>query len=187
MRPGRPGDNDFATGVDSSDANAGMREVWDGEVGRFWVEETDRYERMNSGFGERLIAAAAPRAGERFLDVGCGHGGRTLDIAEVVGDTGDVLGLDISRPMLAVAESRASVRGLRQVSFRHADAQTDDLGVQQFDGIVSQFGVMFFADPGAAFTNLQRALVDGGRFLFTCWQDLGVLTMDVRYGVSVWR
>lgn len=154
--------------------NAAMRDVWDGEVGRFWVDETERYERMNHGFGERLIARAAPLIGERFLDIGCGHGGRTLDLAEAVGDSGRVVGVDLSRPMLAVAERRAADRGLRQASFRHADAQTDDLGAMQYDGIVSQFGVMFFADPAAAFANLRRALVDGGRLVFTCWQDLAL-------------
>ena len=65
-----------------------MRAVWDGDVGRLWVEETDRYERMNAGFGEQLVQAVAPRIGERFSDIGCGHGGRILEIAELVGDTG---------------------------------------------------------------------------------------------------
>lgn len=156
----------------SGGANATMRDVWDGDVGRFWVEETDRYEKMNAGFGERLLHAAAPRPGEQFLDIGCGHGARTLDIAAGVGPEGRVVGVDISGPMLEVARSRASARGASEVTFRHADAQTDDLGTAQFDGVVSQFGVMFFADPLAAFVNLRAALRDRGRFVFTCWQDL---------------
>lgn len=153
--------------------NADMREVWNGEVGRFWVEETDRYERMNSGFGEHLLAAVAPRAGERFLDVGCGHGGRSLDLAEAVGRNGRVVGVDVSGPMLEVAQRRAVARALEQVRFRRADAQVADLGTAEFDGVVSQFGVMFFADPVAAFANLRRALVDGGRLAFACWQEVG--------------
>ncbi len=154
-------------------SNALMREVWDGEVGRFWVEETDRYEQMNAGFGVRLLGAASAQSGERFLDIGCGHGARTLDIASAVGPEGRVVGVDISGPMLEVARSRAAHRGLTQAMFRQADAQADSLGAAQFDGIVSQFGVMFFADPRAAFANLRAALRDGGRLVFTCWQDLG--------------
>lgn len=75
--------------------------------------------------------------------------------------------------MLEVARSRATDRALTQVTFRKADAQTDSLGTAQFDGVVSQFGVMFFADPQAAFTNFRAALRDGGRLVFTCWQDIG--------------
>ena len=82
------------------------------------------------------------------------------------------MGVDISGPMLEVAEQRA--HSLRQVQFARADAQTQDLGAGAYDGVISQFGVMFFADPGIAFANLQRALVDGGRLAFTCWQELGL-------------
>lgn len=53
---------------------AKMIEVWDGEVGRFWVAEQERYARMNAGFAKQLLAAAAPMAGERVLEVGCGFG-----------------------------------------------------------------------------------------------------------------
>jgi SAM-dependent methyltransferase len=110
------------------------------------------------------------RPGERVLDVGCGCGGTTLELARRVGESGEVVGVDLSGPMLELARERAA--GTPGVEFRQADAQTADLGEQRFDLIFSRFGVMFFADPVAAFTNLRRTLAPGGRLGFVCWQEV---------------
>jgi SAM-dependent methyltransferase len=84
-----------------------------------------------------------------------------------VGEHGEVLGVDLSEPMLEVARRRSTGRGLR---FENADAQTAPLPPGHFDLSFSRFGVMFFADPVAAFANLRRALRAGGRLTFLCWQ-----------------
>jgi SAM-dependent methyltransferase len=83
---------------------------------------------------------------------------------------GEVIGLDISRPMLEVARRRGE--GVANVQFREADAQTASLAPAAFDGVFSRFGVMFFADPTAAFRNLLAALKSGGRLAFVCWRSL---------------
>jgi SAM-dependent methyltransferase len=116
------------------------------------------------------MSALAPRAGDRVIDVGCGCGTTTLALAERVTPSGSVLGVDVSAPMLARARERAAARGLDHVRFVAADAQTHRLPEGGSDAIFSRFGVMFFADPTAAFTNLARALVPGGRVAFVCWQ-----------------
>jgi len=117
---------------------------------------------------------AAPRwvASEAMLDVGCGCGQTTLQLAAKVGPRGSVTGIDISTPMLERARARAAERELAQVRFLNADAQTTAVGAAAFDLVFSRFGVMFFADPRAAFANLRASLAPGGRVAFVCWQDL---------------
>jgi len=104
------------------------------------------------------------------LDVGCGCGQTTLELAARVAPNGAVLGIDISQPMLSIARTRA--KGLAGVRFLEADAQTYAFEPGAFDAIHSRFGVMFFADPTAAFANLRRALKPGGRLAFLCWRAL---------------
>jgi ubiquinone/menaquinone biosynthesis C-methylase UbiE len=119
-----------------------------------------------------LLKRAGARPGERVLDVGCGMGTSTLRLAEQVGPAGSVLGIDISEPMLALARRRAAGRGISNLSFLRADAQTHTFGTASFDRVVSRFGVMFFADPVEAFRNLRRALRPGGTLCFACWAPL---------------
>jgi SAM-dependent methyltransferase len=112
----------------------------------------------------------APAPGERILDVGCGCGHTTVALAERLGPAGRATGVDISRPMLEVGRARPVSPGLADMAFREADAQQDDLGQGQWDGVFSRFGVMFFSDPVAAFANLRRSLRPGGRLAFVCWR-----------------
>jgi SAM-dependent methyltransferase len=110
--------------------------------------------------------------GLRVLDVGCGTGPTTTELARRVAPGGTARGIDIAPSMLAAARSRADRDGVQNAEFVVGDAQSDDLGHNTFDAVFSQFGVMFFSDPAAAFANLRRALRDGGRIAFACWQDV---------------
>jgi len=152
----------------SPDANADQITYWNESAGQTWVELRDELDRQIEHLGLRAIDALAPMAGERLLDVGCGCGQTTLALAERVGASGTVLGVDISRPMLEVARDRAV--GLPQARFEEADAQTHRFAAGAFDGVFSRFGVMFFEDPGAAFENLRAALKPDGRLAFVCWR-----------------
>ena len=111
-------------------------------------------------------------AGQRVLDVGCGCGQTTLELARRVGAEGAVLGADISRPMLEGARARADATGIANARFEQADAQVHPFETGAFDLVFSRFGVMFFSDPVAAFANLLRALQPGARLGFVCWQAL---------------
>jgi SAM-dependent methyltransferase len=150
-------------------ANTDQIAYWNDAAGAAWVEFQDALDRQIEPLGARGIDVLAPAPGERFLDIGCGCGQTTLELAKRVGPSGAVLGVDISQPMLAVARERAA--GTPQASFLKADAQTHPFEAGAYDAIHSRFGVMFFQDPTAAFTNLRRALKRDGRLAFLCWRS----------------
>ena len=151
-------------------ANAAQIDFWNAENGgAVWAALHNQMDRQLAPLGEAAIAALAPRPGEAVLDIGCGCGATSLALAAHVGPTGRVLGLDISEPMLATARRRAEGLG-HPLTFEIADAQTADLGEAAFDALFSRFGVMFFAEPEAAFANLHRALKPEGRLAFICWR-----------------
>ena len=128
-----------------------------------------RYDEMLAPFNDRLIAVAAPVPGERALDVGCGNGAVTLELAAEVGPDGAVVGVDLSESMIATARDRAAAARIENASFVVADAQVDDLD-GPYDIAVSRFGVMFFDDTDAACANIAAALTGGGRAAFVCWR-----------------
>ena len=115
-----------------------------------------------------LLNAARPEAGDAVLDVGCGTGASTLAVAGRVSD-GSVVGVDISRPLLDRARSRAEAAEIDNASFLLADAQTHRFPAGGFDVVISRLGMMFFQDPVAAFRNVGRALRSGGRIAFVAW------------------
>src|SRR5262245_12673652 len=158
--------------MEASGPNTDMIKYWNDQVAAKWVADNDQLDAMLSPLGAAAIDRGAPRAGERVIDVGCGMGQTSLQLAERVGAKGAVLGVDISTPMLERARERARAAGVTQASFENADAQTHSFPPASFALLFSRFGVMFFADPTAAFTNLGRALKPGGRLAFVCWQPL---------------
>lgn len=151
-------------------SNPEQSRFWNEVGGPLWVASEDETERHTAPFGDATLVAAGPAAGERILDVGCGCGSTTVALGTAAGPSGRVLGVDLSEVMLARAAQRASGAGLAHVAFRPDDAQSGDLGTEAFDLVFSRFGVMFFADPSAAFANLRGALRPGGRMVFVCWQ-----------------
>jgi SAM-dependent methyltransferase len=142
---------------------------WTEAKGRYWVAEQARYDRMLGPFGEAVIAALDPLPGGRAVDVGCGTGTFTVAVAERVVPGGEVMGLDVSAPMLAAARSRPAPAGGAEVRFVEADVERG-VPVDGVDLAVSRFGVMFFTDPVAGFTHIAGALRPGGRVAFACWQ-----------------
>lgn len=155
-----------------AEANAEQSEYWNDVAGPRWVRMQAGLDAQLDPLGAAALARAELRAGDRVVDVGCGCGASSLLAAAQVGPGGSVTGLDLSAPMLAHARERAAAAGVTNVSFQQADAQTHAFAPGSVDSIVSRFGVMFFAEPEAAFTNLRRASVSGGRLAFVCWQPL---------------
>jgi|JI8StandDraft_2_1071088.scaffolds.fasta_scaffold31397_2 SAM-dependent methyltransferase len=149
-------------------SNAEQIEYWNSKVGEIWVQMQERMDAALTPVTAALLAAADPQAGETVLDIGCGAGETTLAVDAVVGEGGHAIGLDISEPLLARARERAEALQ-SEAEFLAADASqwADERG---FDLILSRFGVMFFADPQAAFTHIHSLAAPGGRLVFACWQ-----------------
>lgn len=154
------------------DANAEMRRYWNRVAGPRWVADPGFRERRNQESNAMLLARLAPAPGEHILEIGCGTGATTLPLAAAVGPGGRVVAVDISEPMLSEARPKVAASGLDNVSLLLGDAQTYALPPAAFDAATSRMGVMFFADPAAAFRNILGALKPGGRLVFACWAPL---------------
>ncbi|MBS0393270.1 MAG: class I SAM-dependent methyltransferase [Proteobacteria bacterium] len=154
------------------DPNAAQVEYWNAAAGQTWARLHDDLDRQIGALGIAAMDRLTPAPGERLLDVGCGCGHTTVELARRVGPRGAVTGVDLSEPMLAVARAREPVRDGGRLTWRLADVQTAELGQRCFDGAYSRFGVMFFSDPVAAFANVRAALRPDGRLAFVCWRAL---------------
>jgi SAM-dependent methyltransferase len=149
--------------------NVEQAEAWNGASGRHFIEQRERHERMRARLTARLLAAARIEGGENVLDIGCGCGDVTIIAARAAG-RGHALGADLSRIQVAEARRLAASAGVANASFEVADAQVHSFRAGVFDLVLSNFGVMFFDDPAAAFGNLRKALRRGGRLAFLCWR-----------------
>lgn len=149
-------------------ANAAQIDYWNSAGGLTWARFQDQLDRQMAPFGHVANDALAPQPGEHILDIGCGCGHTSLTLAQHIAPHGSVLGLDISKPMLEIAQRRSNGQSL--ASFVEDDAQVTGFGGKMFDAAFSRFGVMFFSDPTAAFANIRRALRPNGRLAFVCWR-----------------
>ncbi len=147
-------------------ANEEQRKYWSEIRGPTWLERETDLAQAGWDFTRAVIDRANVQPGERILDIGCGTGATTLQLAELAGDGGGALGLDISTLFVDFANKRAP----RNVEFVAADAQTFRFQ-QDFDLVFSQFGIMFFEDPVVAFANLRSALRPSGRLVFAAWHE----------------
>ena len=152
--------------------NAAQIEYWNGTVAETWTQFQEQLDRQIAPLGLKALDALAPVKGERIIDIGCGCGQTSLDLATRVGLEGRVVGVDISTPMLDVARRRPLSESGARPEFHLLDAQSGDLGRAVFDAAFSRFGVMFFSDPVAAFTNIRASLNAHGRLGFVCWRPL---------------
>ena len=150
-------------------ANADQIAFWNGPAGQRWADRQALQDVLLKPVADIVIGRARIKAGERVLDVGCGSGAIAIALAQQVGASGHVMGIDISGPMLARARQVAPP-GL-PVEFVLADATVYPFVPAGFDLLVSRFGVMFFAEPALSFANLHRALKPSGRLVFACWRE----------------
>ncbi|MBB4922538.1 class I SAM-dependent methyltransferase [Kitasatospora kifunensis] len=143
---------------------------WNGPAGQAWVEAQAVLDEMFRPFEDLLVEGVSTERGGRLLDVGCGTGSTTVAAAQRLGAQGSCVGIDISDPMIAAARARAEREGV-PARFVLANAQDHAFEPTAFDTIISRFGVMFFGDPVAAFTNLRRAATHDAEVRFVAWRS----------------
>ncbi|MBK6288759.1 MAG: class I SAM-dependent methyltransferase [Gammaproteobacteria bacterium] len=148
-------------------------EHWNGEAGQRWAEHDSALEKTLAPVTAALLSKVTVHQDIQVLDIGCGCGNQSVALARHIGPRGHLTGIDVSAPMLAQARARTARPDSTRagLSFVQADAAIHDFGDARFDLLFSRFGVMFFADPLAAFRNLHRACAPRARMLFCCWQS----------------
>ena len=151
------------------DKNIKQKQFWSGAGGDVWVDKQREMDIMLNPLGERVIQGLDLKEETKILDIGCGCGATTLEIAKIV-NQGEVIGVDISEPMLERATQTASDMALTNISYQVKDVQVDEMPNKYFDIAFSRFGVMFFEDPFEAFNNINHSLKDNGQLSFVCWQ-----------------
>ncbi len=150
-------------------SNSKQRDEWNGESGRRWLDRHETIDKQIAPFGHRAMDAAAIGPGQHILDIGCGCGETSFDLARRVGETGLVLGVDISTLLIEAAQRAVQQSSISNVRFEEADAQTYPFQRGSFDLAFSRFGIMFFEDPDFAFRNIHAALRPGGVLAFVAW------------------
>ncbi len=142
---------------------------WAGDMGERWLANLAGFEGSIALIGAALFDHAGYAAGETVIDLGCGGGATTLELARRVGPKGRAIGLDISPSLIAFATQRAADSDVDSAQFVCADAATAHLPEAPFDRLFSRFGSMFFAEPVPAFTNLRSMLRPGGQIDLAVW------------------
>lgn len=144
-------------------SNAREVQYWNSNSTQPWAIWHEPIDRLFAGLTQVALGLAAPQPGERVIDIGCGSGTTVLELATRVGPDGHVLGVDVSKQSVKRARERIAVAGIRQAEVVLSDVSTHAFAPNSFDLAFSRFGVMFFADPTASFTNLRRAMKPDGR------------------------
>ena len=147
-----------------------MANAWDGIEGDGWSENAATYERTTGRFWTRWRKLVHVASDERVIDIGCGNGVKTCDLAQAAPD-GGALGIDLSRRMLENARKRAAASGITNAQFVHGDAQVYPFEAGGATLATSSFGCMFFTDPAAAFRNVGAGLTPDGRLALLAWRD----------------
>jgi len=153
-------------------ANSDQVASWNGTAGRHWTEQQEHMDIQLGPISAAVFAATSITPGMRVIDIGCGCGDTTLEIARRVGPKGHALGLDISEEMLGRARERTPAGA--PVEFVDGDATIHAFPPADADLLFSRFGVMFFADPVLSFANMRKGLRRGGRVAFACWRDRSI-------------
>jgi ubiquinone/menaquinone biosynthesis C-methylase UbiE len=152
-----------------TDANAEAIQAWDGVL----FDKFSRFRHLLttglSAHGTEALHRHPPAPGARVLDLGCGFGDTTLEIARLVGPQGQAVGVDAAAKFVEEAERTTKRAEVPNASYFTADVQAGDLR-GPYDLAFSRFGVMFFASLVAAMRNVKKALKPGGSVMLVVWR-----------------
>lgn len=153
--------------------NAAQIERWNGATGETWAKPDfrEQQDKVIGPYGDDAMDTLRLQSGQYILDIGCGSGTTTLKLANRVGPSGRVIGVDISTPQLENAKKRADELADLCIEFHNHDMTTFPFEGSLFDCAFSRFGVMFFAEPVDAFTHIRSGIKPSGRLAFACWKS----------------
>lgn len=137
---------------------------------------------MGSAVTEAIVEEARVESGMNVLDVACGSGEPSISIAALLGNAGEVVGVDMAAEPLKVARERATKRGLTNVEYMQADVHALPFADASFDRVTSRLGVMFFGDLPKALGELHRVLKPGGRVALLAWGAMEQPYFDLTIG-----
>jgi ubiquinone/menaquinone biosynthesis C-methylase UbiE len=152
-----------------SGVNAEAIQAWDGPLFDRFVKFRHIVTTGLGRHGDEALRLSPPQLGQRVLDVGCGFGDTTQQIAVMVGPDGEAVGVDAAHNFIEAASAEAEEAGVANARFFVADVQTDPLG-GPYDMAFSRMGTMFFVSPVAALRNVRQSLVPGGRLAMVVWR-----------------
>ncbi|MQB34203.1 class I SAM-dependent methyltransferase [Rhizobium rhizogenes] len=155
----------------TSKQQADKAAYWNGDAARVWLSDEARLDDLFRPLGQAALVAAAPRLGEKVIDVGCGTGEMVIALANSVGPSGHVLGIDIAESLVNRGRARLAEKKLKHAQIISGDAAFFQ-SAEKFDLVFSRLGVMFFDDPIMAFARLRDAAVRGGRLTFVAWRGM---------------
>jgi SAM-dependent methyltransferase len=149
--------------------NEEATEAWSGVLFDRFVEFRELIVDSLKLHGDAAMALHPPNRGDRVLDIGCGFGDATQQLATLVGPEGEAVGVDVAEPFIEASIREARAAGVENVDFLAGDVQVMELP-GQFDYAFSRMGVMFFANPVQALRNIRGALGPGGRLCVVVWR-----------------
>ena len=149
--------------------NAEAIQAWDGPLYDRFVRFRHIVTAGLGAHGDAALRLVPPQEGQRVLDIGCGFGDTTQQIAELVGPSGEAVGVDAAERFIETARAEAEEAGVSNASFLVADVQLTKFE-GPFDMAFSRMGTMFFVSPVAALRNVRKALVPGGKLVMVVWR-----------------
>jgi SAM-dependent methyltransferase len=149
--------------------NAEAIQAWDGPLYDRWVKFRHVVTTGLGAHGDEALRLVPPQQGQRVLDIGCGLGDTTQQIAALVGPAGKAVGVDAAERFIETARAEATEAGVENTDFLVADVQIDPLG-GPYDIAFSRMGTMFFISPVAALRNVRESLVPGGKLAMAVWR-----------------
>ena len=149
--------------------NQEQKEFWNEKKGEIWVSLESKIDKMLGPLGDQAIKILKPKVGEKIIDIGCGTGSTSQTLSKLVGESGIITGIDISKPILNFAHKQKENKKIKNINFIQADAQNHQFSDLNYDAVFSRFGIMFFEDPISAFKNIKKSLSCNGRLAFVCW------------------
>ena len=152
-------------------SNEEQKDYWTNSAGKLWVKDKVEKDNMLEPLGNYALSKFNIIEGMNVLDIGCGTGITSTQIAKKINNIGYVTGLDLSETMINEATKYSEKLGIKNINFAVKDIQNEELKILEYDAAFSRFGVMFFSNPIMAFKNIYSALKKNGILTFICWQS----------------